>query len=178
MEITVIRQIISGVLVASLLLSVGCSSSYVVSSSANPGPSFDIFNIEARGRSATIVIQDGGEWEGKNILASSDSTRFVIETTDAPMVVPTRTIKKVVFTNLGVGFLEGFGLGALAGSVAVLALRAAGPSGGEFSDWSYGLFFTLLGAGAGGVLGGIPGLIMGHSYTYEFVSSADSAAAK
>jgi hypothetical protein len=171
------RKIVSGVLVASLLFSVGCSSSYVVSSSPNPGPSFDAFNAEMQDKTGTIVFQDGGKWEGKNILVSSDSTRFLIETTDAPMVVPTRTIKKVVFTNRGTGFLEGFGLGALAGSVVVLALPVAS-SGGEFSDWSYVLFFTLLGAGAGGVVGGIPGLIMGHSYAYEFASSADSTAAK
>ena len=169
------RKIVSCFLVASLLFCIGCSSSYEVSSSSNIDPSFDTFNVDAYDRSATIVFQDGRELDARNIVASPDSTRFLNEKTDAITVVPTHTIKKVVFTNRGIGFLEGFAWGALIGAATVLAVSAASPSQGhEFSGTEWTLFFMALGAGTGGVIGGIPGVIIGHSYEYQFVTSADT----
>jgi hypothetical protein len=150
-------------------MQMGCSSSSVVSS-------FEAFNADAEGRSGTIVFQDGRKLDVHNILAFPDSTHFLNEGTSAVFVVPTRTIKNVVFTDRGIGFLEGFGFGALAGSLTVLAISAASPAkGGEFSGVDYLLFFMLIGGGAGGVVGGIPGLIIGHSHEFQFVTSEESA---
>lgn len=153
---------ISGALTACLILG-GCSSTSVVTS-------FEEFNAHAEGRSGTIEFRDGKKTEAQHVLAFADSTHFWSEAAGAATVVPTRTIKSVHFLNRFVGYLEGFGFGALAGSVAVLALTAASPSTGEFSGADYVVLFTLLGGGAGGVIGGIPGMIIGHSDEYQFVS--------
>jgi hypothetical protein len=141
------------VLLSFCILQMGCSSSYVVSSAPNAGPSFSAFNADAEGRSGTIEFQDGRTVDAQNIIASPDSTLFVNGETGAIAVVPTHTVKEVVFTNHFTGFLEGFAYGTLAGAVTVLTMSAASHSGGEFSGWSYVVLFTLLGAGAGGVIG-------------------------
>jgi hypothetical protein len=155
------------------ILQMGCSSSYVVSSSPETDPSFKTLNVEAYDKSATIVFRDGRELGARNIMASADSTRFLNETTDAITVVPTHTIKKVVFTNRGVGFLEGFGWGALIGSATASVLFAISPEVEIDSDsvvWAVLLFGGL----PGGVIGGIWGGIAGHTYEYQFPTSADN----
>lgn len=148
------------------IIQMGCSSSSIVLS-------FETFNSDAQGRSATIIFQDGRKVDARNILAFPDSTHFVNEGTSAITVVPTHTMKKVVFINRGMGFLEGFGVGALIGSATVLALNAISPSSGEFGGADYVILFALLGGGAGGVIGGIPGVIIGHTYEYNFVNASE-----
>ena len=91
-------KVISGVLVF-CSIQLGCSSSYEVSLSANADPSFNTFNVEASERSATILFQDGGELDVRNIIASPDSTRFLNARTNEITVVPTRAIKTVVLTS-------------------------------------------------------------------------------
>ncbi|HTP12269.1 MAG TPA: hypothetical protein VMM37_01525 [Bacteroidota bacterium] len=155
-------------LVFSLLISViyvGCSSSSAVSS-------FDGFNADAEGRDATIVFRDGRELDVQNVLALPDSTHFWNEKTHAVTVVPTHTIKNVVLTNHFVGFLEGVGFGAIGGVAAILAM-----GGGTSQEHGFGAgadVFTMIlaGAAAGGLIGGIPGVIIGHSYEYEFAPGA------
>lgn len=154
-------KIISGLLMSCLILG-GCSSTSVVTS-------FEAFNAEAEGRNGTMEFRDGRKMDVHHVLAFADSTHFWNEGTGAATVVPTRTIRRVFFLNRFAGFLEGFGFGALGGGVAVLALSAAGPNTGEFAGADYVVLFTLLGAGAGGVIGGIPGVIIGHSEEYQFV---------
>jgi hypothetical protein len=169
------RRTVAGVLFGILVLSSGCSSSYQVSSSSNADPSFETFNVEAYNRSGTVVFHDGKEPDARNIVASPDSTRFVMEPFHEMTAVSTRTIKKIVFTNHGIGLLEGFGWGALGGAVTVLAIFAASPNpGSELSEPWIVAAFTAVGAGVGGVIGGIPGVIMGHSYEYNFATDADS----
>jgi len=166
-------KVVSCVLLVSLLFWIGCSSSYEVSSSPNTDPSFKTFNVEAHDRRATIVFQDGRELDARNIVASPDSTRFLNETTDVTTVVPTHTIKKVVLANHGVGFLEGFGWGALIGSATASVLLAASP-GVEIDDDSVVWAVLLFGGVPGGVIGGIWGGIAGHTYEYQFPTSADN----
>lgn len=169
------RKIISCVLVVSLSFSIGCSSSYLISSSSTAEQSFDTFNVDAYGRSGTIVFQDGRKLDVQNIVAFADSIHFLNGTTGARSVVPRYTVKKIVFTNRGIGFLEGFGFGALVGAVSVLILIAASPGQGrqEFGGADFALFLVAVGAGGGGVIGGIPGVIIGHSDEYQFETSAD-----
>jgi len=150
------------VLLSFFLVQMGCSSSSEISS-------FDGFNADAEGRGATIVFLDGRELDVQNVLAFPDSTHFWNDDTKALTVVPTLTIKDIVLTNRLVGFLEGAGLGAMGGCVAILAM-----GGGTSQEHGFGAgadvaSMILLGAGAGGVLGGIPGVIIGHSHKYQFV---------
>ncbi len=176
---TMKKTIVSCVLVGSLLFCIECSSSYMVSSSLGAEESFSTFNADAEGRSGTIVFQDGRKLDAQNIIASPDSTLFLNGETGAITLVPTQTIRKVVLTSHGVGFLEGFGWGALVGSAIVLAIYT-GDSGHTIELDPAGVigFVLLFGGGAGGVIGGIPGLIMGHSNEYQFVSSAESTKIK
>jgi hypothetical protein len=155
------------------ILQVGCSSSYEVSSSPIAGPSFNSFNVEANDRSATVLFRDGRELDVRNIMASPDSTRFLNEKTNSATVVPTHTIKKVVITNHGVGFLEGVGWGAGIGIVSGATLGLIGStskysgSTGEDVAWAT-LTLGAIGGAVGGFIGGIWGVVAGHSYEYEF----------
>jgi hypothetical protein len=168
------RLMVSLLPVGTMIWALGCSTSYQVSSSPNAEPSYATFNMKAVENDGLIVFRDGGEVDAKNIVASRDSTRFRSMPSDALTVVPTQSIEKVVFTNHGSGFLEGFGLGALGGGVTVLVIRGVSAPGGEFSGAAYTIAFTLIGAGVGGVLGGIPGLIIGKSVEYRFPAGADT----
>jgi len=165
------REIVSSVLVACLLFSIGCSSSYEVSSSPNSDKSFSTFNADARNRSGVVVFQDDSELDARNIVASADSTRFLNETTDVMTVVPTHTIKTVVLRSSGVGFLEGFGGGVVIGATTSAIWISANEE-----KWHGDT--KLLGAAAGGTLGGliggISGFVIGHSYKYQFPTRADS----
>jgi hypothetical protein len=169
------REIVSCVLVASLLFSIGCSSSYEVYSSPNSDKSFSTFNADAQNRSGVIVFQDDSELEARNIVASADSTRFLNETTDVMTVVPTHTIKTVVLRSSGVGFLEGFGGGVLMGATTSAILISANPKGERHISRDWMLLGAAAGGTLGGLIGGISGFVIGHSYKYQFPTSADSA---
>ncbi len=175
------KEIISCFLVVSVLSCVGCGSSNVVSSSPDSELSFNAFNVDAYDRSGTIVFQDEKALDARNIIASNDSTRFLNESTNLTTVVPTFTIRKVIFTNHGVGFLEGFGWGAGIGLVSGAALGLIATNGqtsshsfGGADDLSVILAVAGLGGAAGGVAGGIWGVAAGHSYEYQFRTSTDS----
>jgi hypothetical protein len=154
-------KVISGVLVF-CIVQVGCSSSYEVSSSATADKSFSTFNADASDRSGVIVFQDDSELDARNILASTGSTRFLNEATDSINVVPTHTIKRVVFKNRFIGILEWAGIGAVVFAGVGLALGASHE--GEEAGVAYVVYPGPVGA----VIGGIGGVIAGHSYKYDF----------
>jgi hypothetical protein len=166
-------KVVTCFLLVSLLFSIGCSSSYEVSSSPNGGSSLNAFNVEASDRNGTIVFQDGSELNVSNIIASPDSTRFLNEKTNAITVVPTHTVRGVVITNHGVGSLEGLGWGALVGSATAAVLLAVSP-GVEIDSDSVVWAVLLFGGVPGAVVGGIWGAIAGHSYEYQFPTTANS----
>jgi hypothetical protein len=168
------RTILSSVLAASLWFLVGCSSSYRVSSSPNSDASFNTFNAKAYDRSVVIVFHDGRECAARNIIASADSTRFLNETTDAMAVVPTHTIKKVIFTNHLVGLLEGLGWGAGIGAASAGLAALLGAFGEDVDAAS--VFSVIGAAAAGGAFGGgIIGVIIGHDYEFLFPTGLNSA---
>ena len=168
------KKFVSIVLIMSLLVSIGCSSSYEVSSSANSSTSFDTFNMEVSDRSATIVFQDNSELNVGNIIATPDSTRFLLDN-DSTVVVPTHTIKKVVVKNHVIGLLEGFGwgVGLAVATITVVAIANGNNGGSNRGIGGSSLFETylffggILGAGLG-IIGGTIGVIAGHSYEYNF----------
>jgi hypothetical protein len=165
-------KVIFGVLVF-CILQLGCSSSYEVSSSPTGDSSFTTFNVDASDRSGVIVFQDDSDLDARNIAAAPDSIRFLNEKTNAITAMPTHTVKKVVFKNHGVGFLEGFGWGAGIGIVSGAILGLIGStskysgSTGEDVAWAT-LTLGAIGGAVGGVIGGIWGVAAGHSYRYEF----------
>ncbi|HMK39653.1 MAG TPA: hypothetical protein VK569_09950 [Bacteroidota bacterium] len=155
---------ISGVLIL-CILQMGCSSSSVISS-------FDAFNIEAEGRSVTIELQNGETLEAQSVLALPDSTHFWNVAADSTTVLPSRAIKSVVMTNHFVGFLEGVGVGAIGGGVAILIMGGASPQEHGFGAGADAVGMVLFGMAAGGAIGGIPGAIIGHSYEYQFITGS------
>jgi hypothetical protein len=172
----------SGVLIICIIL-MGCSSSYVVSSSQNAEPSFKTFNVDVYDRMATIVFKDGGELDARNIVASPDSTRFLNDITGAMTAVPTHAIVKVLQTNRGTGFLEGIAWGAGAGVVAGLLTGLVASASSSGNTHAFGgadmadvtLALGAAGGGAGVVIGGIIGVSIGHRYEFGFPATADSA---
>ncbi len=104
-----------------------------------------------------------------NVVAAPDSTRFLNEGNEVITVVATHAVKKVVFTNPGTGFLEGFGVGALVGSAFIFAIIPRTVSVGADVAGA-----TLGGGALGGLIGGIIGLVIGHRYEHVFVSGEDS----
>ena len=175
------REVFSCILVVFVLSCIGCGSSYEVSSSPDSDRSFSTFSVEAYDRSGTIVFQDERAIDVRNIVASRDSTRFLNETTGATIVVPTSTIRKVIFTSHGVGFLEGFGWGAGTGVVSGATLGFIATNGhtssenfGGADDVEVILGLAGLGGAAGGLIGGIWGVAAGHSYEYRFATGTDN----
>jgi hypothetical protein len=162
-------KIVSGLLIC-CTLQMGCSSSYVVSSSPNADLSFSSFTTDAEGGSGTVVFQDDSELEARNIVASPDSTRFLNEATDSMTVVPTHTVKRVVFKNRFIGFLEWAGIGAVVCGGVGLSLSANNKNAS-----GVGAAYAILGGPVGAVIGGVCGVIAGHSYEYQFPASAERA---
>jgi hypothetical protein len=168
-EVGVKRTILSSVLVASPLFLFGCSSSYLVSSSPEGDPSFNTFNTDASDRRVVIVFHYGRELDALGIVASTDSTRFLNTATHSLTVVPTHTIKKVVFRSNGAGFVDGFlwggGIGAVLGTV--------GASTGSSIPAGFGPMVAVAAGASAGLICGLIGLGIGHSYEYRF-PAADS----
>jgi hypothetical protein len=151
------------------IIQMGCSSSYVVSSAPYSDPSFSTFNTDAEGRRGTIVFQDGRKMGAHRVMTDPDSTSFVNTITGARTVVPNHEIDKIIFTSSGLGFLEGAGIGLLAGGLGGLAAAAIIVGRGAGEEGLAYVFLPLFGGGGGLLLGGIIGGSLGHSYEYKFV---------
>jgi hypothetical protein len=119
------------------------------------------------------MFQDGSEVEARNVIASSDSTRFLVQKTNAVGVVPTSTIGNIVITNHGDGFLEGLEWGAIAGAATIMVFYGVFSEEIELDSGGV-IVFGLVGGVVGGAVGGICGVIAGHRYEYQFPARADS----
>ena len=85
--------------------------------------------------------------------------------------MPTREVRNVVLKDLFMGLLEGFGWGALAGAATIVTVRAAVGGSKDVTSWDY--FIIAAAIGGGGLLGGFPGLIIGHTNEYQFAPTRD-----
>ncbi len=166
------KTIVSCVLAGSLLCCIGCSSSYMVSSSPGAEESFSSFNSDAKGKRATIVLRDARRLFAKDVIAGPESTSFLNVTTGVGIVVPTREIEKIGLKIVGLGFLEGAGIGLLAGGVGGWVVASIMVSNQQAeSGLAYGIL-GLAGGGGGLLLGGIIGSAIGHTYEYTFVDGS------
>jgi hypothetical protein len=166
------RTLLSCILFGFLATCSGCTSSYEVSSSPLSDHSFDTFNAEVFGRSGNIIFRDNSELDGSDILAFQDSTRFTNEKTDVRAVVPTATIRKIVFTSHSSGLLQGLKWGVISGAAAGLLGAAVGypfmKGGGEIPREVIFIFLPALGVGGGLIFGPIIGGIIGDTEEYRF----------
>ena len=170
-------RVLSGLLTFSIV-HLGCSSSTIVSSSTNPEGSSTTFNVYAKDEraalvfgTARVVFQDGKQIDAQDVKAAPDSTSFLNVITGSSSVVPTHEIEKIVLTDRFIGFLEGAGLGLIGGAGTGLAVGAIIEGGGGNGWAKFGL--TVIGGLAGLPIGGILGLVLGHSYEYKFVHESN-----
>ena len=150
---------------------IGCSSSSIVSSPPHDEHiSFSRFNALVENEKATIVLQDGSRTNGREVHAEPDSASWLDASTGVRTAVSTPTIRKIIVTNRGLGLLEGAGIGVVAGGAA--GLLGAVYVGNSYPEkWKGGIAYLVLpvvGGGAGLLLGIPTGLIIGHTYEYEF----------
>lgn len=151
---------------------IGCSSSYIVSSSANmQRVSFTDFNAAAENKAAKIILQNDSTLHVQGVLAQPDSMFWLQPLTRLRVAVPTQNIKKIVLKNPGLGLLEGAGIGVLAGGGGGLIVGAIWSSTFE-DNLARSISFILpplIGTGAGLLVGAISGATLGHTYEYEFL---------
>lgn len=151
----------------------GCSSTYLVSSTGKPDVeySYQEMNEELKGQDVKIELKDGMDISAKDVKISDDSASWVDQQTDEESKSSIREIKKIVMKSHGTGALEGTGFG-LVGGGGIGALIGQITVGND-SDWGTGagaVVGLILGGGTGLVVGPITGLIIGHSYNYEFLT--------
>jgi len=149
----------------------GCSSSYLVSSTGKPDAdySYQEMNEELKGEDVKIELKDGMNIFAKDVKISDDSMSWVNQETDEESRASLLDINKIIMKSHGTGALEGTGfglvggggLGALVGQIIVGNHGAWGTGAGVF-------FGSIIGGGIGIIVGPITGLIIGHSYNYEF----------
>ena len=101
-----------------------CSSSYVVSSSSED-TSVDEFNKFAEGKEAEIILRDYIVPTATNVYLSADSLYWFNSYTKLKASVVKSEIRKVMFTDMWLGGLEGAGFGFLSGAGAGLLFGAA-----------------------------------------------------
>lgn len=161
------------VLIFSIAL-IGCSSSYIVSSTPHDDElSFSKLNAETKNKSATIVFQDDSKLDCQEVLSALDSTSWLEPTTGARAAVPTFKIKKIFFKNRIVGTLDGGGIGLLAGGGVGFLIGSVLES--PNSEWKgfVTLYFSVIGGGVGLLVGTVSGVIKGHTYEYKFENKSE-----
>jgi len=155
----------------------GCSSSYLVSSTGKPDAkySYHEMNEELKGQDVEIELKDGRDISAKDVKISDDTVSWVDQQTDQAFKASILEINKIVMKSSSIGALEGAGfglvggggLGALVGQIIVGNHGAWGTGAGVF-------FGSIIGGGIGIIVGPITGLIIGHSYNYEFPTAEQS----
>ena len=115
------------------------------------------------------MFQAGRKMAAHEVMMDPDSTSFVNRITGARSRVSTHEIEKIVFTSSGLGFLEGAGIGLVAGGLGGLAAAAIIFGGKAGEEGLAYVILPLFGGGGGLLLGGIIGGSLGHSYEYRFV---------
>ncbi|MFN0158917.1 MAG: hypothetical protein ACKVRP_12705 [Bacteroidota bacterium] len=154
----------------------GCSSSYTVSSGGKPNSEYSYGEMieELRGQQVNIELKDERHILAKELKISNDSASWLDASTSERSKVATPQIKRIVIKNHLVGALEGMGFGFLVGGTAGVILGSSGPESnalGREGMIAIGLVFV---GGAGVVVGLIPGVIIGHSYEYEYLTTEQS----
>jgi hypothetical protein len=146
----------------------GCSSTYVVTSSSSTNEASVVeFNKFAHGREAEIILIDKTINHATEVNLTADTLYWIEKDYVLKRGVIKSDVTKVIFKDHFIGFLEGWGLGIVSGGTA-----------GLLSYWAFGkgnvwAFFGLTGIGiiVGAAAGIVTGIIIGHTYEYNFKQS-------
>lgn len=155
----------------------GCSSSYTISSAGRPHSEygFQEMNEELHGRHVTIDLKDRMDISAKEVNISDDSVSWVDASTADKTKVAMGQLRRISFKNHFVGGMEGLGFGLVgAGGLGALVGQIAVGNDGEWGSGAGAFFGLILGGGAGTIVGLTSGLIVGHSYKYEFPKTEQS----
>jgi hypothetical protein len=161
----------------------GCSTTYSVRSSVKNNymyeklkgqPSrkvcgYDYFNEELRGQDATIELRDGKEVYAMGVQIANDSVSWFDASTYIKSKVSLEQLDKIIMKDHAIGAAEGLGLGLLSGAVVGtgIGLVLYSNSNSDYRALSI-LAGGIVGTVVGFVVGPITGVIIGHSYIYEF----------
>lgn len=141
----------------------GCLSSYVVSDKPDSlSYSYEDANQYLKGKDATVALLNGQELEVSNAVLSSDSIRFVTQSSGKHTSVVMPQIAKIEVTDKGRGTIEGLEVGAATGA----AFGASVILGYHMHSTDTDPFITehyLILGGVGAVVGGLFGTLAGSS---------------
>ena len=156
---------------------IGCSSSYTVSSTGKPNAEYGYqeMNEELNGRQVKIDLKDRMDISAREVNISDDSVSWVDVSTADKTKVAMGQLRRISFKNHFVGGMEGLGFGLVgAGGLGALVGQIAVGNDGEWGSGAGAFFGLILGGGAGTIVGLTSGLIVGHSYKYEFPKTEQS----
>jgi hypothetical protein len=121
-------------------------------------------NVELRGRSVSIELDDGTELSAKEVVTSADTVSWLDANTFERSAIATTHLRDLSFTNHIVGGLEGLAAAPVVfvGSWALTGFSSEGIGGSD--GWALPAALGLVGGG----VGLITGAILGHTYHYEF----------
>ena len=155
----------------------GCSSTYTVSSEGKPNAEYTYrrMNEKLEGQHVRIELKGGTVVSAEDVTISEDSVSWVDNHTNRKSKASIQKLVRIVMNNhllgslegLGFGLVGGGGIGALVGQVAI----------GDKTEWGRGTgaaIGLILGGGAGIIFGFTTGLIIGHTYHYEFPMTEQS----
>jgi hypothetical protein len=159
------KQIIA-LLLPTLLLA-GCVASNQVTRMGQ----YAEINAQGRERRATITLQVESmtvEYDGDYVTVGRDSVQWLDPETHLGRIAATANLRRIRFTNHGIGAVEGTAFGVLPGGT-FLALTYLDNEGGDASGVRAGLRALGLGAALGGmVIGAASGALIGHKTDYQF----------
>ena len=154
----------------------GCSSSYTVSSAGKP--TFDYgyreMNQELNGWHVAIEMKDGREISAREVKISEDSLLLVDAYSDSTFSIMTDEVSTVSHTSSLVGAAEGFGFGFIPGAAFGFVVGST-PDAQRFAGSTIAPALAGVFGSATGVIGGLVGLIVGHTYKYHFMNSSDNS---
>ncbi len=140
---------------------IGCTSSdWITSIPTQNSRTYSQLDEDVRGETVTIVLMSGESISGEILQVRKDSMFWVNPKSKITEALPTTAIEGIRTSNHLLGALEGLGLGALAGTLIILA--DVGLSS-HADDLSAPILIGLVGLAAPPV-GLIIGAVVGHRY--------------
>jgi len=155
------------VLLTFALIFSSCTQVRNIKKSREPESFYSKVTKAAYGKIATIITTSGESYEGIHLKVSSDSTKWVLESSDERVIYPTDQIHKVHIKDHFKGLVGGLTIGLLAGlGVALTAIVVHLNSGNSEAGDMSGLAYLLGGVTIGALVGSGLGVAMGHKDEY------------